>query len=323
MEFNRTTIRTLSILGQRGAFGTALTEIAKEDPRIIALTADLCTTSGLERFNAAFPERLINVGIAEQNMIGIAAGLSTLGNIPFATTFANFASLRSCEQMRHFMGYMQENIKIVGFGGGFAMGMFGITHYGIEDIASIRSIANLTILSPADGLATAKATIAAARHPGPVFLRLTGVMNQPIIYKNDFEFAIGKSIQLQDGSDIAIFATGGMVNQALLAAKTLADQGLTCRVVDMHTIKPIDAEAIQAALDMRLIVAVEEHSVMGGLGSAIAEILSGLNRQPPLLRIGVPNDYRPAGSYEYMLEQYELTHPHISKKILERVKELN
>ena len=322
MEFNRTTIRTLSMLGQRGAFGTALTEIAKDNLKIIALSADLCTTSGLDRFKNAFPERVINVGIAEQNMIGVAAGMSTLGNIPFATTFANFAALRSCEQLRHFMGYMKENIKIVGFGGGFAMGMFGITHYGIEDIASIRSIANLTILSPADSLETAKATIAAANLDGPVYIRLTGVMNHPVVYKENYNFEIGKAVRLQSGDDVCIFATGGMVFQSLLAAKTLEEQGISCSVVNIHTIKPIDREAIHGALNAKLIVSVEEHSTIGGLGSAIAEVLAELQQKPPQLCIGVSNEYLPAGSYDYMLEQYQLTHPHISTKIKKKVKEI-
>jgi len=322
MEFNRTIIRTLSMLGQRGAFGTALTEIAKENPRIVALSADLCTTSGLDRFKNAYPERVINVGIAEQNMIGVAAGMSTLGNIPFATTFANFASLRSCEQMRHFMGYMKENIKIVGFGGGFAMGMFGITHYGIEDIASIRSISNLTILSPADCLETAKATIAAAQFDGPVYLRLTGVMNHPIVYKEDYDFVLGKAIKLQEGTDVAIFATGGMVHHSLKAAKQLEKQGISCSVTNIHTIKPIDQEAIHDALGAKLIVSVEEHSIIGGLGSSIAEVLTDLQTKPPQLRIGVSNEYLPAGSYDYMLEQYELTDHHICSKIQRRFKEI-
>lgn len=323
MEFKRVTIRTLAILGQRGAFGYALTELAKENDEIIALTADLRTTSGLDRLNNAYPERVINIGIAEQNMIGIAAGMSTLGYVTFATTFANFASLRSCEQMRHFMGYMQENIKIVGFGGGFAMGMFGITHYGIEDIASIRAISNLTILSPADCLETAKVTIAAFEFKGPVYIRLTGIMNHPIVYKEDYEFEIGKAIQMKAGRDIAIFATGGMVYQSLEASNQLEELGISCKVVNVHTIKPIDKEAIYNALDTKLIVTAEEHSVIGGLGSTIAEILSELKEKPPQLIIGVSSEYKSAGSYEYMLEQYGLTNNFIVDKILKKYREVN
>lgn len=323
MEFNRTIIRTLSILGQRGAFGYALTEIAKDNDKIMALTADLCTTSGLDRFNNAYPERLVNVGIAEQNMVGVAAGISTLGYIPFATTFANFASLRSCEHMRHFMGYMKENIKIVGFAGGFAMGMFGTTHYGVEDIASIRAIPNITILSPSDCLETAKATIAASQFKGPVYLRLTGVMNCPIVNKEDYEFKIGKAIQLKDGKDIAIFATGGMVSQALKAANELEKQGISCKVVNVHTIKPIDEDAINEALNVKLIVTVEEHSTIGGLGSTIAELLSVKAQKPSQLMIGVSSEYKPAGSYEFMLEQYGLISNHIAEKILKRYSEVD
>jgi len=322
IEFNRKTIRTLSILGQRGAFGYALTEIARKNDKIIALTGDLCTTSGLDRFKNEYPDRLINVGIAEQNMIGVAAGMSTLDYIPFATTFANFAALRACEQMRHFMGYMEENIKIVGFAAGFAMGMFGITHYGIEDIAAIRSISNITILSPADSLETAKATIAASQFKGPIYLRLTGILNHPIIYEEDYDFKIGKAVQFIDGREIVIFATGGMVHQSIYAARRLAEEGISCGVVNVHTIKPIDRNAIYEAIKMKLIVTVEEHSIIGGLGSTIAEVLSEIKERPPQLTIGISNEYKPAGSYEYMLKQYNLTSDQISRIIFEKYKEL-
>lgn len=322
MEFNKTLIRTLAILGQRGAFGYALTELAKEQEDIIALTADLRTTSGLDRFYNEYPERVVNVGIAEQNMVGIAAGMSTLGFVPFATTFSNFAALRSCEQLRHFMGYMNENIKIVGFGGGFAMGMFGTTHYGVEDIATIRSIPNITILSPADCMETAKATIAAYGIRGPVYLRLTGVMNQPILYKENYEFEIGKAVKMKDGNDITVFATGGMVNQSFLAADQLEKQGISCRVYNVHTIKPIDQEAILASLSSRLIVTVEEHSTIGGLGSSVAEVLSGLSEKPAQVMIGVSPEYKHAGSYEFMLEQYGLTNNSIVEKIIKKYSEV-
>src|SRR5664279_5187226 len=150
MSYSKVDIRTWSILGSRGTFGVALTEAARTNSSIIALSADLCNTSGLDRFRNAYPSRFINTGIAEQNMLGVAAGLAATGFVPFATTFANFAALRSCEQVRHYLGYMQENVKLVGFGGGFAMGMFGVTHFALEDVAALRSISNLVIISPAD-----------------------------------------------------------------------------------------------------------------------------------------------------------------------------
>jgi transketolase len=320
MDFKPSTIRTLSILGQRGAFGFTLTEIAKEIPDIVALSADLCNTSGLDRFRTAFSERFYNVGIAEQNMIGISAGLAAGGNIPFATTFSNFAALRSCEQVRHFLGYMKENVKIVGFGSGFAMGMFGITHYGIEDIASIRAINNITILSPADGLETAKVVIAAAKTNAPVYIRLSGIMNNPMVYKEDYDFEIGKAITLKEGKDIAIIATGTMVYNSLKAAEFLEEQGVSTKVVNMHTIKPIDCSAIADACNTKLIVTVEEHSKIGGLGSAVAEELSLKTLRPPHYIIGVNNEYKHAGSYEYLIEQYGLTAEQIYKDTLLKYK---
>lgn len=320
MEFKPSQIRTLSILGQRGAFGTTLTDIASENNKIVALTADLCNTSGLDRFRDKFSERLFNVGIAEQNMIGIAAGLAAGGNIPFATTFSNFAALRSCEQIRHFLGYMKENVKIVGFGSGFSMGMFGITHYGIEDIASIRAISNLVILSPADGLETAKATIAASKITAPVYIRLSGVMNNPMVYNEDYDFEIGKAVTIKDGSDIAIIATGTMVYNSMKAAEILEKQGISTKIINMHTIKPLDKAAINDACSAKLIVTVEEHSKTGGLGSAVAEELSSKKGHPLHYIIGISNEYKRAGSYEYLIQEYGLTVDQIAKEILLKYK---
>ena len=319
MEINRTNIRTLSMLGQRGAFGTALAEIGEENRNIVALSADLCNTSGLDRFKDKFPERFINTGIAEQNLIGVGAGLAAGGNIPFATTFSNFISLRGCEQVRHFLGYMNENVKLVGFGSGFAMGMFGVTHYGIEDIASIRSINNLTILSPADGLEVYKCTKAAAEINGPVYIRLSGTMNNPIVYKEDYNFEIGKAVTLKDGTDIAIIATGTMVYNSIQAANILEKEGLSIKVINMHTIKPIDKKAIEDCKSAKLIVTVEEHSVIGGLGSAVAETIALVENKPKQLIIGIGDEYKHAGDYKYLIEQYGLTPEQIAQKILNTV----
>lgn len=317
MEFKPSHIRTLSILGQRGAFGVTLTDIAKENNDIVALSADLCNTSGLDRFKAAFPERFFNVGIAEQNMIGIAAGLAAGGNTPFATTFSNFAALRACEQVRHFLGYMKENVKIVGFGSGFAMGMFGVTHYGIEDIASIRAISNLIILSPADGLETAKATIAASEIKLPVYIRLTGIMNNPIVYSEDYDFEIGKAITLKEGSDVSIIATGSMVYNSLKASEILEAKGISTKVINMHTIKPIDKNTIVNACKSNLIITVEEHSEIGGLGGAVAEVLSQMKSHPKHHIIGIANEYKHPGDYEYLIKEYGLSAEQIAKKILD------
>jgi transketolase len=315
MSYSKVDIRTWSILGSRGTFGVALTEVGRSNPAIIALSADLCNTSGLDRFRNAYPERFINTGIAEQNMLGVAAGLAATGYVPFATTFANFAALRSCEQVRHYLGYMQENVKLVGFGAGFAMGMFGVTHFALEDIAALRSISNLTIISPADGMEIVKAVNAMANARGPIYLRLTGVMNAPIVYKEDYEFIIGKAVTLREGDAVAIIGTGSMVAPSLKAAELLAGQGIAAKVVDVHTIKPLDTDAIDQLLAQRLVVTVEEHSVMGGLGTSVAEHLAHKRISPPLLRIGVEQGYPHVGDYPYMLEVCGLTAQKIAEKI--------
>ncbi len=312
-------VRAWSMMGTRGTFGVTLLNLAQQNPRIVGLTADLGITSGMERFSTAFPERYLNVGIAEQNLVGVAAGIASQGQIPFATTFANFAALRACEQMRHYLGYMQENVKVVGLASGFAMGMFGTTHYGIEDIATVRSIANLTILSPADATATAQLTLAAAEHDGPVYLRLTGGMRTPVVYREAAEFILGKANLLREGHDIALVATGSMVAPSLKVAQMLAERGLQCSVLDMHTIKPLDSAALAGLLNHKLIVSVEEHSTTGGLGSAVAEYLAGEQNSPRLLTIGIPQGYGNAGEYSWMLEQTGLTAPQIAGTILEHL----
>lgn len=311
-------VRAWSMVGTRGAFGITLLNLAQQNPNIVGLTADLGITSGMERFSLAFPERYLNVGIAEQNLIGVAAGIASQGSIPFATTFANFAALRACEQMRHYLGYLQGNIKVVGLASGFAMGMFGTTHYGIEDIAALRAIANLTILSPADATATALMTLTAAKYDGPVYLRLTGGMRTPIVYREFCEFIPGKSNLLREGADVSLIATGSMVSASLKAAELLSERGIQCSVVDMYSIKPLDIETLKNQLGCKLIVSVEEHSVIGGLGSAIAEFLVTQQNAPRLLTLGIPQGYGHAGEYQWMLEQNGLTAPQIAGAILEQ-----
>ncbi|XFA99096.1 transketolase family protein [Candidatus Izemoplasma sp. B36] len=317
MIYKKSNIRFLSILGQRGAFGYALTELVKEKSDIIALTGDLCITSGLERFYKKYPDKLINAGIAEQNLFSISAGMATMDYVPFATTFSNFAALRSNEQIRHFAGYLNENIKIVGFGAGFAMGMFGTTHYAIEDISAIRSIPNLTIFSPADCLEVAKVTEAAYNIKGPVYIRLTGVMNHPIVYKDNYNFEVGKSIRFFNGKDIAIFATGIMVSKAIKLKKFFDESNIGVTIFNIHTIKPFDKTSILESLNFKLIVSLEEHSVIGGLGSVIADNLCNFVEHPKLLKIGTKKEYQKAGDYEYMLNANDLSNDEIYMKIIE------
>ncbi len=323
IQFSTSNIRIWSLLGQSGTLGHALLEIAKEKGRIMAITSDLGKIAGLERFGKAYPERLVNTGIAEQNMLGISAAFATEDFIPFAISFATFSVLRACEPVRHFMGSMQRNVKLVGLGSGFAMGIFGNTHYCLEDLAIIRAIPGILILSPADCTELVKVVLAAVEYDGPVYLRLSGVMNNPVVYHEDYDFQPGKAITLVQGADLAIIATGSMVAHALQASGILEKQGISATVIDMHTIKPLDTETIGREIKTaKLVVSVEEHSVTGGLGGAIAEYLGPLDDPPPLLRLGIEDKFKPAGDYRYMLEQHELLPEQVAYNIRKKYSSL-
>ena len=315
-------IKLWARLGSCGAFGMAALELPEMDDSVVMLTADLCTYSGLDRFKAKFPDRLYNLGIAEQNLVGVAAGMAKEGLNAFATTYATFAATRCCDQVRVNMGYMQLGIKLVGLTSGLSVGILGATHMSLEDIAIMRSIPNITILSPADCTETVKATLAAAEFKGPVYLRLSGVMGNPIVYREDYEYEIGKAITLKEGTDISIIATGTMVHYSLEAAEILETKGISCQVVNMHTIKPIDEEAIHKACNSNMIVTVEEHSVIGGLGSAVSESLAGKISRSPQLMIGLSDEFKHAGTYEYLLDQYGLTTEKIAEKIINKYREV-
>ena len=323
MDYKPSEIRTLSMLGQRGVFGVTLDKIAQTNERIFALSADLKNTSGLERFAANHPERFVNVGIAEQNLVGVAAGLADSGYVVFASTFANFAALRACEFVRHYLGYMRSPVNLVGFAAGFAMEFFGNTHYGLEDISALRAISNLTIISPSDGLETEKVVTALVEYHKPVYLRLTGTANMPIVNRTDYDFQIGRAIVLKEGDDVALIACGSMVANALEAASLLEKRNVFCSVINMHTIKPLDTGTIDKLSGSKLIVSIEEHSIIGGLGSAIAEHLCEKQNSPALLKLGASQEYKKAGSYRYMLEQNKLLPQQIADSISNRLVELN
>lgn len=307
------------MLGQRGTFGVSLLEVAESNDKVYGLTADLCKTSGMDRFASKFPERYINVGIAEQNMIGIAGGIADSGYIPFCTTFANFASLRSNEQVRHFMGYMNCNIKLVGFGAGFAMQLFGNTHYGLEDIAAINSFPNITILSPSDCLSVNKCVYLASEINGPVYLRLSGLMNSPIVYKDDIKFEINKNSLVKDGKDILIYATGSMTSIAINVSKELQEKGIDAKIIDVYSIKPFNNKEL-LEYNNKYVITMEEHSIIGGLGSIIANeiAVNGLNKH--LIKIGTYGPYKLPGEYNYMFDTYGLNVNSITNKILENIR---
>jgi len=259
------------------------------------------------------------LGIAEQNMIGVAAGLASENFNVITTTFAPFQTMRCCEQIKVNLGYMGQKICMVGIASGLALGTLGYTHCCIEDIGALRSIPGMIIVSPADSLETVKALEAAIKLKNPSYLRLTGSSNNPIVYNKDYEFEIGKSITLREGKDITIFCAGAMVHQSLEAAKILNLKGISSKVVNMHTIKPIDKTAIEEASNSKLIVSVEEHNVIGGLGSAISEYKSNLKQSPRQLFLGIKDTYSKGGNYKFLQEKHRLTSEKIVDDILSHI----
>ena len=317
----RPNARGLSRLGPRGTFGMALLAAAEDNDAIVGLTADLAITAGLERFRLQKPDRLLNVGIAEQNLVGIAAGMADDGWQPFAVTFANFAAMRSCEFVRHHLGYMRQPVTVVGIGAGFAMGQFGTTHYSLEDVSVLRAIPNLTIISPGDCNEVWEAVEALSRSPRPAYLRLSGAPSMRSVDQSGSTFEIGRARTLREGADVTLVATGSMLGVADAAADRLADLGISVGLVNMHTIKPLDEAAVRGLLSSTAaIVTVEEHSVMGGLGAAVAEVLSTHRDAPPLLRLGVDDRFPGVGSYEWVLDRCGLTDEGVAVSVSDWVK---
>lgn len=311
----------LSRIGSRAAYGMTLFELAPDYDDLMVVTADTSTSAGLDRFRKTYPEKYLDVGIAEQNAMGIAAGLASEGMTVAASTFAPFQTMRCCEQIKVNLGYMQHKVLFTGLASGVVLGTLGYTHCSIEDLAIMRSIPNITVLSPADCGETAKAVKAALDHDQSVYLRLTGGAPNPPVYKEDYDFEIGKSVKLRDGEDVGIIATGSMVHPALQAAEQLAEQGIEASVINMHTIKPIDADAIAELCETtKLLVTVEEHNIYGGLGSAVAEAKAPLRNAPPQIILGVNDSYSKAGDYADILAHYGLTADQIAERIASEMK---
>ena len=316
MNINDRNIKIWSTIGARATLGIAALELAKEIDNLMILTCDVSTSAGLDRFRKTHPEKYLDLGIAEQNMIGVAAGLASENFNVVTTTFAPFQTMRCCEQIKVNLGYMEQKICMVGIASGLALGTLGYTHCCIEDVGILRSIPGITIISPADSLETVKALEAAIKSESPSYLRLTGTSNNPIVYNKDYEYKIGKSITLREGKDITIFCAGAMVYQSLKAAKILESKKIYSKVVNMHTIKPIDKIAIEEACNSKLIVSIEEHNVIGGLGSAIAEYKSSLNKSPKQLFLGIKDTYGKGGNYKFLQEKHRLTADKIVEDIL-------
>ena len=304
----------------RNAFAEALETVAESDPRIVALVNDATSSSKLTNFAARFPERFFNVGIAEQNLIGVSAGLANGGKIPFASGAACFLTGRATEQIKADLAYSQANVKLCGMSSGMAYGPLGATHHSIEDVAWMRAIAGMTIIVPADPVETTQAVRIAAEFTGPVFLRISR-MGVPIVHSDDYRFKIGKAARLRDGDDVTLIANGTLVIRALEAADLLAQAGIQARVLNMATVKPLDSDAIvAAAVETGRIVTVEEHTICGGLGSAVAEVV--VTTHPVPMRIlGVPDTFAPTGPTEWLFEHFGLTPEHIRDAALELIRQ--
>ena len=320
LEINKRNSHLWSHLGPRAVYGQTLAELIDDNEAVYAISADLGGSSGLKRLMRAHPDRYMNVGIAEQNLVGVAAGLAKEGLVPFCSSFAPFITHRCADQVRMNMGYMHLNIKTVGLGSGISMSVLGNSHYGAEDLSFMRSIPGMTILSPCDCAELAMCVRAAANYQGPVYIRMTGEPGMPVVYEDAFDFQIGKSNMLCKGKDILMIATGSMVFFCLQAAKKLEEVGISATVIDMHTVKPFDTSIFENFdASYKLIVTVEEHNIMGGLGTLVCQYVatSGINCK--VMNIGLPDEYLKAGSYQYMLEKYGLTADIIFLKIMEKL----
>ena len=302
----------------RQAYGEALAKLGKENENVVVLEADLSKSTMTAYFKKEFPERHINVGIAEADLIGTAAGFATTGKIPFASTFALFAAGRAYDQIRNSVAYPKLNVKICPTHAGVSLGEDGGSHQSVEDIALMRAIPGMVVLSPADAVETEKMIFAAAEYEGPVYVRL-GRLNVPVLFDDNYKFEIGKAVTLTEGNDVAILATGLMVYEATEAAKQLAEQGIKARVVNVSTIKPLDEETVlKAAKECKFIVTSEEHSVIGGLGSAVSEFLSE-NHPTKVIKHGIQDVFGQSADGDTMLNNYKLRAKDIVEVVLRNI----
>ena len=302
----------------RQAYGEALAKLGKENENVVVLEADLSKSTMTAYFKKEFPERHINVGIAEADLIGTAAGFATTGKIPFASTFALFAAGRAYDQIRNSVAYPKLNVKICPTHAGVSLGEDGGSHQSVEDLALMRAIPGMVVLSPADAVETEKMIFAAAEYEGPVYVRL-GRLNIPVLFDDNYKFEIGKAVTLTEGNDVAILATGLMVYEATEAAKQLAEQGIKARVVNVSTIKPLDEETIlKAAKECKFIVTSEEHSVIGGLGSAVSEFLSE-NHPTKVIKHGIQDVFGQSADGDTMLNNYKLRAKDIVEVVLRNI----
>ena len=303
-------------IATRAAYGKALEELAAQEPNLVVLDADLSGSTMTKGFGSEHPDRFFDMGIAEANMVGVAAGLATCGKKPFVNSFAMFAAGRAWEQVRNSVAYPGLNVKVVGSHGGLSVGEDGATHQCIEDLAIMRAIPNMTVLCPCDGNEMKQAVKALLAYDGPAYLRLGRLAVETVTDQVEgYEFQIGKGVLLRDGQDVTVVAVGMMVQMALTAADILDEEGISVRVIDMHTIKPLDTEILLAAArDTGCIVTSEEANIVGGLGSAVSEYLTSVC-PVPVIRHGVEDEFGRSGAAQKVLEAYHLTPAGIADKV--------
>ena len=303
----------------RKTFGEAVIEAAANNPNIVVLSADSSSGSGLGDFLAKYPDRHFEFGIMEQGVIGFASGLATTGKIPVFAAIAPFVTARPFEMFRNDLGYMNQNVKVVGRCASLTYDQLGSTHHSIDDVAIIRTIPGVTIINPGDPVTIRKAVHAMIKHVGPCYMKI-GSPKMPVLYEEDVDFSLGKGIVIQNGSDVSLIGTGTVLSKAVAAAKLLEDSGISVRLIDIHTIKPLDRELIlSAARETGKIVTVEEHFIAGGLGSAIAEICS--QEYPVKMKmIGIGDHYASNGPYEELLGKYGLQPDQIKETVIKFLK---
>lgn len=318
LEINKKNIRVWSMLGMRRIVGIAMKDLADRDESFLFTTADLGRYFGISELQQAHPNQVVDLGIAEQNLIGASAGLQSEGFRVFAATYATFITARVLDQVRVNLGLMGLGVKLIGAAGGLSDGNFSATHMAVEDIADMRAIPNLTVITPADGLELVKAIDALSRLDGPAYLRLTGRANIPVIYKEDYPFEIGKAVVLREGADVAILSNGTILGSVLAAAEDLEQEGIRCTVVDLHTVKPLDTDMLDRLASHKLVVTVEEHMKAGGLGSAVAEYYAEGRQRPAQLMIAMNDFYPDAREYEDLLEVCGLTREGVRRQITEK-----
>ena len=320
IEITKKNIRVWSMLGMRRILGPAMKDIIEQDRKVLFATADTGRYYAYDDLLRTYPENVVDVGIAEQNLIGASAGLQNEGFNVYAVTYATFLTSRALDQIRVNLGYMGLGVKLIGEAGGMCDGNFSATHMALEDISNTRNIPNMRVITPADGMELVKTLIALKDAAYPAYVRMTGRFPIPVIYREDYDFEIGKAVTLREGKDVVILSNGTLLGDVLKTAEMLAEKGVDCKVINLHTVKPLDEEALRAVAGCRLVVTAEEHLLYGGLGSAVAEFYAQEPIRPRMLMLSVGTQYPKAQEYDDLLKTCGLTAPQMAESILSALK---